>query len=142
MRNFGKNFQLFIFLQDDEKGDPVWTPEMVIESKWKIGGRTIGAKELELMSKSTAAIFEILERAWAAQGCSLVDMKIEFGVNHKGQILIADVIDSDSWRLWPMGEKSRQLDKQFYRDLPTVSKTDLAQLKENYAETARRLRVK
>ena len=32
------------------------------------------------MEKMTVAIFEILERAWATLNCSLIDMKIEFGV--------------------------------------------------------------
>lgn len=40
----------------------------------------IGHNELQLMEKMTVTIFEILERAWAALDCSLIDMKIEFGV--------------------------------------------------------------
>ena len=45
-----------------------------------VGGRLIGKDEVEIMGMMTVTIFEILERAWAVLNCSLIDMKIEFGV--------------------------------------------------------------
>ena len=60
--------------------------------------------------------FEILEKAWKKFDVDLIDMKIEVGINQNKEIVIADVIDNDSWRIWPNGEPKNQLDKQSFRD--------------------------
>jgi len=43
-------------------------------------------------------------------------MKIEVGINQNKEIVIADVIDNDSWRIWSNGDPKKQLDKQSFRD--------------------------
>jgi len=65
------------------------------------------------MSHIAQKVFLILERAWELAGCRLVDLKLEFGIDQDGNMLIADVIDNDSWRVINDGQ---YLDKQVYRD--------------------------
>ena len=61
--------------------------------------------------------FELLEKAWKKFDVSLIDLKIEIGIDEETkEIVIADVIDNDSWRIWPTGDPKKQLDKQSFRD--------------------------
>jgi phosphoribosylaminoimidazole carboxylase PurE protein len=57
--------------------------------------------------------FLVLEKAWQLHGGTLVDLKVEFGYDSKGRLLLADVIDNDSWRVI---EDGSYIDKQVYRD--------------------------
>ncbi|KAG8435375.1 hypothetical protein GDO86_013362, partial [Hymenochirus boettgeri] len=132
-----------MFFKDDANNDPQWSEEQLIAAHLNCAGLLIGQGEVEIMAHSTVAIFEILEKAWATQECTLVDMKIEFGVDvTKKEIVLADVIDNDSWRLWPAGDKTQQKDKQTYRDLKEVTPEAMQMVKRNFEWVADRVEVR
>jgi len=122
------------FFKDDANHDPQWSREQLLENKLTHGGVTIREHELNVITETAQACFEILEKAWASRNCVLVDMKIEFGVNLlTKEVVLADVIDNDSWRLWPAGDKRLMRDKQVYRNLKAVTGEAMAEIKKNYA---------
>jgi phosphoribosylaminoimidazole-succinocarboxamide synthase len=118
------------FLKDDSRHDPqVWQGDIL-----KLGFAT--AQEIEWMADQGRRVFAILETAWKALDVTLVDLKIEFGRDVHNNVLVADVIDNDSWRLWPNGDKMRMLDKQVYRNLQVVTADELKGVAERYALVA------
>ena len=122
------------FFKNDAEHDPLIEPDAIVAQ----GIAT--PQELATMTELARITYEILAHAWRRRDALLVDLKIEFGRlvggDGKGQLVIADVIDNDSWRVWPQGREERMLDKQLYRNLPTVTPADLERIKANYEEVA------
>jgi phosphoribosylaminoimidazole carboxylase/phosphoribosylaminoimidazole-succinocarboxamide synthase len=76
-------------------------------------GRADESKMFPEMRRIARQAFLVLEKAWQLEGGTLVDLKVEFGFDSKGGLLLADVIDNDSWRVL---EDGSYIDKQVYRD--------------------------
>jgi len=119
------------FLKDDARHDPQITAEEAVAEG------LCSPPEMAEGLRITEQVFLLLERAWAEQDIQLVDLKIEFGRTSAG-LLVADVVDNDSWRLWPGGQRERMLDKQVYRDLKASSAEALEEVRQRYIEVARR----
>jgi phosphoribosylaminoimidazole carboxylase/phosphoribosylaminoimidazole-succinocarboxamide synthase len=132
--------KLEYFYKDDANHDPQYSEEQVLAAKLNCAGQNIGQNELDIMSKMTLLTFEILEHAFANLDCALVDMKVEFGIDMETKdILLADIIDSDSFRLWPSGDRRLMKDKQVYRELAEVTPEALETIKTNFSWIADRV---
>ena len=91
---------------------PIWQQEpfLNIGQFFEVG---IGYYKPYELGDIALKTFLILEKAWQLLGRKLVDFKVEFGVDSQIRLLVADVIDNDSWRLV---EDGQYIDKQVYRD--------------------------
>ena len=114
-----------ICLKDDELGDPLINDHHAVA----LGVSTY--EELHLMYKTANRINEILSETFIKEGIILVDFKIEFGKNSKGEILLADEISPDTCRLWD-AETLEKLDKDRFR-------RDLGSIEEAYIEILKRI---
>ena len=136
------------FLKDDARHDPQISEEAIVAQG------VASAAEVGQMIEVGREVFTTIEAAWAAQEVALVDLKIEFGRAMAGgsrgeasaqeprlvggraadasPLLVADVIDNDSWRIWPGGDKARMLDKQVYRNAQVVDADLLGAIKQRY----------
>jgi amidophosphoribosyltransferase len=118
------------FFKDDAQHDPL------VSEEWVHQQGIARPAETARMRAIGQQVFSLLEAAWAEQGVQLVDLKIEFGRDAAGRLLLADVIDNDSWRLWPGGRKEEMLDKQVYRNLLEVTDEALARVLAKYQQVA------
>ncbi|MEA2666234.1 MAG: phosphoribosylaminoimidazole-succinocarboxamide synthase, partial [Candidatus Eremiobacteraeota bacterium] len=122
------------FLKDDANHDPQIEPDAIVAAG------IANAQEIATMSELARIAYEILAHAWRRRDALLVDLKLEFGRlasgEGKGELVIADVIDNDSWRVWPQGREDLMLDKQLYRNLETVTPGDLERVRANYETVA------
>lgn len=122
------------FIKDDANHDPMISPDQIVAQ----GIAT--PQEIGVMSELARLTFEVLGHAWRKRDVLLVDMKVEFGRlaggENQGQLVIADVIDNDAWRIWPQGREDLMLDKQMYRNFATVDDAGLDQVKRAYERVA------
>lgn len=116
------------FLKDDLNHDPQ------IDADGIVARDLATPAEIAWITSEGRRVFATLEQLWLTQDIHLVDLKIEFGRDPMGQLMVADMIDNDSWRLWPDGDKSQMLDKQIYRNMQEVTPEGLELLKDKYAE--------
>lgn len=118
------------FVKDDANHDPIIEPDDIVHRDMAT------PQEIGVMSEIARIAFEILAHAWRRKETLLVDLKLEFGRlvggDGRGNLVVADVIDNDSWRVWPQGREELMLDKQMYRNLPSVTPADLDRVRENY----------
>ncbi|VWL85522.1 phosphoribosylaminoimidazolesuccinocarboxamide synthase [Oceanivirga miroungae] len=114
--------------KNDEYGDPL------INNDHAVALNLASYEELDKIYEVTMKINELLKKKFEELGIILVDFKIEFGKNSKGEILLADEITPDTCRFWDM-KTMKKLDKDRFR-------FDLGDVEDAYLEIFRRLGAK
>lgn len=106
------------YFKNDELGDPLLTRDRLLIMELAT------PEQLEQLQTLALSINQHLQEFFASCQITLVDFKLEFGVNSQGQILLADEISPDTCRLWDQTEtdpQDRVMDKdRFRRDLGEV----------------------
>lgn len=82
---------------------------------------TMSEFELRRLKESSISIYNMIAAAAHNAGFILADLKVEFGRDSSGEILLADAIGPDEFRLWPRdsyepGKTQESYDKQPIRD--------------------------
>ncbi|MBD0269778.1 phosphoribosylaminoimidazolesuccinocarboxamide synthase [Pseudanabaena sp. FACHB-2040] len=110
------------YYKNDGLGDPLLTDERLRLLDLATPEQVIELKRLAL------EVDRYLTDFFADCGITLVDFKLEFGVDAQGLLLLADEISPDTCRLWDQAaedETQRVLDKDRFRQ-------DLGQVEEAY----------
>ena len=89
-----------ISLKDDEKGDPFISQELLE------GFEILKAGEYEQLVKLTQEITKILEKEIEAKELELIDIKLEFGRDKAGNIILIDEISGGNMRVYDKNGKS------------------------------------
>lgn len=106
------------YYKNDALGDPLLTRDRLLLMNLATPA------QLEVLHDRALEIDRLLQNFFEQCGITLVDFKVEFGIDSHQQILLADEISPDSCRLWLIGEPDpdlRVLDKdRFRRDMGNV----------------------
>lgn len=119
------NTVLELSYKDDALGDPL------INDHHAVALGVVTYAELEQIYAMTLKINEVLQKFFAERNLILVDFKIEYGKNSRGEIVLADEISPDTCRLWDSVTQEK-LDKDRFR-------RDLGGVEEAYHEVLHRL---
>ena len=122
-----------ISLENDDKTDlaaklpnPIFDPttksthDVPVSKEESVSQKLVTSDEYDWLSKKSIQIYETMARIADNSGFILADLKLEFG-KLNNEIILADSIGPDEFRLWPkdeykIGETQQAYDKQLLRD--------------------------
>ena len=96
-----------LYYKNDDLGDP-----MINHYHAKVLG--VSERELKEIENIALKVNDILKGHFAQRGIILVDFKLEFGKNERGEIILGDEISPDTCRFWDAKTKE-SLDKDVFR---------------------------
>ncbi len=100
--------------KSDVKDEPI-TVGQIIDEGW------LEEEQIEILRDKTIDIYNKMTQRAEQAGFILADLKLEFGFDEEENILLADSIGPDEFRLWPKtdyapGKNQESYDKQPIRD--------------------------
>jgi phosphoribosylaminoimidazole-succinocarboxamide synthase len=106
------------YLKNDELGDPLLTKDRLFLLE------LVSPERLEAIETTALKINRYLQEFFNDCAITLVDFKLEFGIDSQGELLLADEISPDTCRLWDNNvadERAKIMDKdRFRKDLGQV----------------------
>ncbi len=106
------------YYKNDELGDPLLTRDRLFLMN------LLTPEQLQQLEQTTLKINQLLQDFFAGCQITLVDFKLEFGLDSQQQMLLADEISPDTCRLWDNTQtdpQGRVMDKdRFRQDLGNV----------------------
>lgn len=103
------------YLKNDGLGDPLLTIDHILELK------IASTDEITILKEKALEVNAVLSSFFDKLSIRLIDFKLEFGKDCKGDILLADEISPDTCRLWDK-KTNEKLDKDvFRRDLGSLT---------------------
>jgi len=116
---------LELYLKDDALGDPM-------VNHYHVRALALATDdERAYLEEEALAVNRLLLPFLLSKGLRLIDFKLEFGRDARGDILLADELSPDTCRLWD-SESGYRLDKDRFR-------RDLAGVADAYREVLRRM---
>ena len=107
----GQDLDAFVELtiKDDERGDPTISKQALKMLN------ILNEEEYEEIEKRTIEICQIVKDELAKKGLELYDIKLEFGRDHEGNIMLIDEISGGNMRVYKEGKyiEPLQLEKEF-----------------------------
>jgi len=100
--------------KSDVKDEPI-TPQQILDEGW------LDQEQVEALREKSLEIYKTMTQRAERAGFILADLKLEFGFDQEENILLADSIGPDEFRLWPRadyapGKTQESYDKQPIRD--------------------------
>lgn len=107
----GQDLDAFVELtiKDDERGDPTISKQALKMLN------ILNEEEYEEIEKRTIEICQIVKDELAKKGLELYDIKLEFGRDHEGNIMLIDEISGGNMRVYKEGKNIEplQLEEEF-----------------------------
>lgn len=100
------------YYKNDALGDPLLTRDRLFLLELAT------PEQVDWLRSQALQINNVLSAFFQDCGITLVDFKLEFGLDHQGQLILADEISPDTCRLWDQAEDDptrRVMDKDRFR---------------------------